>query len=441
MCDTLVALGDATRYGVTIFAKNSDREPNEAQLLEFHPRMKHDEEYLKCTYIRVPQIKETYAILISRPFWIWGAEMGVNEYGVAIGNEAVFTKEPYGEVGLTGMDLLRLALERSKDAREALNIILDLLEKHGQGGNCGYTRKLFYHNSFLIADPKEAWVLETAGEYWAAVKVEEIRSISNALSIRKEWDMAHPQLIEHAVEKGWCKGEEDFDFARCYSDRLYTSLAKGRERQKFTEGKLKEKVGEIDLKYVTSIMRSHATDPDFSPSRGSMKDICMHVGGPLRRSQTAGSYIGVLYPDLQINWFTATSTPCISLYKPVFIVVGLPDLGPKPGGKYDPNSLWWKHERMHRLLLGSYSEYAPKIRSEIEKVEEELEKKALDLRERYLRGEVAKEELLELTEEAFIKAVEIMEKYSGIIKPKVVLDPVFAMYWLQVNKEAGLSLK
>lgn len=109
MCDTLVVLGNASKDGAAIFAKNSDREPNEAQVLEFYPRMEHDEDTVKCTYIEVPQVKETYAILISRPFWMWGAETGVNEHGVAIGNEAVFTKEPYAKEGLTGMDMLRLA--------------------------------------------------------------------------------------------------------------------------------------------------------------------------------------------------------------------------------------------------------------------------------------------------------------------------------------------
>lgn len=50
-----------------------------------------------------------------------------------------------------------------------MNVITSLLEEHGQGGPCSDTEPgLLYHNSFLIADPTEAWVLETAGRHWAA---------------------------------------------------------------------------------------------------------------------------------------------------------------------------------------------------------------------------------------------------------------------------------
>ena len=79
---------------------------------------------------------------------------------------------------------------------------MELLEKYGQGGNCSYTRRLYYHNSFLIANPREAWVLETAGDYWAAKRVEGVRRISNVLTIERGWDLAHPEFIDHAVEMG-----------------------------------------------------------------------------------------------------------------------------------------------------------------------------------------------------------------------------------------------
>ncbi len=119
MCDTLVALGNSTADGSVIFAKNSDREPNEAHELVLIPRASHPAgSTVSCTYIDIPQVAETFAVLLAKPFWIWGAEMGANEKGVAIGNEAVFTKVPMEkQPGLIGMDFLRLALERAATAR------------------------------------------------------------------------------------------------------------------------------------------------------------------------------------------------------------------------------------------------------------------------------------------------------------------------------------
>jgi dipeptidase len=122
MCDTLVALPNATADGSLLFAKNSDREPNEAHHLLRTPAAGHAPgEMVQCTYIKIPQVPHTHAVLLARPFWIWGAEMGANEHGVVIGNEAVFTRAPYEKgPGLIGMDFLRLALERATDARDAV---------------------------------------------------------------------------------------------------------------------------------------------------------------------------------------------------------------------------------------------------------------------------------------------------------------------------------
>lgn len=74
---------------------------------------------------------------------------------------------------ITSSFCFRLGLERADTAEKALTVIVDLLEKYGQGGNCMESQMAFtYHNSFLIADRKEAWVLETSGKHWAAEKVE-----------------------------------------------------------------------------------------------------------------------------------------------------------------------------------------------------------------------------------------------------------------------------
>ena len=69
MCDTFVALPDVTADGSLLFAKNSDREPNEAQNLEYFPgRTFAEGETLQPTYLAIPQAKEkaSPAQLLSR---------------------------------------------------------------------------------------------------------------------------------------------------------------------------------------------------------------------------------------------------------------------------------------------------------------------------------------------------------------------------------------
>lgn len=383
MCDTLVATGKVTLEGVTIFGKNSDREPNEAQYLALFPAQDYSPGgRLRATYIEIPQAPHTYAVLLSKPFWMWGAEMGVNEHGVAIGNEAVFTKLPYRKEGaLIGMDMLRLGLERGKNAYEALQVITSLLAEYGQGGNCGFTHPLHYHNSFIIADPQEAWVLETAGDQWAAKRVEGVYTISNGITLGNEWDLASPDLVNYAVDKGWCKGRDDFDFARCYSDFLYTRFSDCRNRCARTTQALSAHAGNISIETVMATLRDHkpGASPDWRPDDGlTGASVCMHASfGPVRGSQTVGSQVSHLHPDHPTHFFTASAAPCTSMYKPIWIDAGLPDLGPEPEGTYNPDSLFWRHEALHRAVLLDHSNRLSLYQAERDQLEKQCAAHAL----------------------------------------------------------------
>ena len=300
MCDTFAIKNS----GAVWFAKNSDRESEEPQLVEFHPAAHEPAPgRLRCTYIEIEQAAERRAILVSRPQWMWGAEMGVNDAGVAIGNEAVFSKSilKRGET-LLGMDLVRLALERAASAEAAVETIISLLEKYGQGGPAGYRDKnMRYDNSFLIADAKDIFVLETAGREWAVKNAGDGWSISNGYSLTDDFDRASPAA--------------GADFKSAHETFLMPRLACSSARRGLTSALRAAAPQEMSLRYLAQSLRAHASGDGFVG--GSNRDVCMHFGGLLRPHSTTASMIARLTPGKgPAAAFTGTAQPCISLFKP-----------------------------------------------------------------------------------------------------------------------------
>ena len=329
VCDTLVFRADSG----PVLAKNSDRDPNEAQLWEWTPAATHEAgARARTTYVDLPQVARTHATVVSRPWWMWGAEMGANEHGVALGNEAVFTKERAGLApGLLGMDLLRLALERAASARDAVEVIVALLEEHGQSGPCSVEHRRFtYHNSFLVADRDGAIVLETAGRHWATEDVTgPARSISNGLTIP--------------------------GFAERYADRLRGRVASCAGRRSLTERRAGSSEGVLD---AISILRDNGTDggPRWSPVNGSMAGPNMHAGGLLASSQTVSSWVSDLGSGT--HWATGTADPALSVFVPLRVDDPLAEAAyPTEGvsNRRDDRSLWWRHERLHRDALRDWA--------------------------------------------------------------------------------------
>jgi len=328
MCDTI---GIVTP-GKALFAKNSDRSPNEPQVAEFIPAVDYPEETsLKTTYITIPQTKHTNAILLSRPTWLWGGEMGVNEFGVCIGNEAVFTKGKYAKNGLTGMDLLRLGLERGKSAEQARDVIISLLEEFGQGGNCGFDHEFFYDNSFLIMDRERLFVLETAGREWVYKQMARA-SISNRLTIGLDGDAY--------------SGSVPIDFKKTHFEPLYSHFSGSASRLDQTATCLQSAEGVTDLKKA---LRKHREDVKNPLTQGSVDSPCMHAGG-LVGDHTTASMIVELGEQIRV-WLTGCSTPCISLFKS-WLYGSAPSAPVFESGDRAAEAYWFEREAFHRAALG-----------------------------------------------------------------------------------------
>ena len=433
MCDTIVALGSATKDGTTLFGKNSDREPDEVQNVKIYPRQKHKKgEKVKCTYLTIPQVSETGRIMLCQPFWMFGAEMGANEYGVAIGNEALFTREKPDTTGLTGMDLLRLALERSRTARQALDVIIELMEKYGQGGNCGYRQKLFYMNSFLIADHQEAYVLETVKSWWAWKQVQDFWSISNIISLEKDFDTCSPGLIENAVKKGYCKSEADFNFRRCYSDKIMTWGAKGVPRQARSREMLLQKKGALATADLMAILRDHSGLADWTPDK-SGGTICMHAADKLiRRSQSVCSMVAKLGKRAQFYYTTGAANPCVSPYYPIFFPETVNPAGYLDGGEnYDAGSFWWECEKLHRQALWHFTDALNAIQPQIQKYENGMISSVES-------GRVLPNQ--DTVDKYFTKARTMVRKWGDKLDSLPVTKPkwLFRRYWQSYNKLNGL---
>mgnify|MGYP001579606330 CR=1 FL=1 len=440
MCDILIATKLATSNNIAIFGKNSDRPPNEGQHIAYFPaahapRARNGR--VQCTYIEIPQVEKTHAVLLSKPFWMWGAEMGVNEHGLVIGNEAVFSKIPANKKpALLGMDMLRAALERAVTPREAVQVIIDLLEQFGQGGNCTYGEELYYHNSFIIANANDAWVLETVDKQWAARQIKDVYSISNCLTISNQFDIASPELVEFALKKGYTKPTGQFNYAKDYSDFLFTTFGKGRVRRATTTGVLEEQKGNVSIESMMGTLRHHNNEHFDPQSSITNVDVCMHAGfGPIRVSQSTASMVVYLDNDTPIIFATGTSAPCTSIFKPIWMdAASSLSLGPAPTSQAD-SSLYWTHEKLHRATLLNYPERIKTYAAGRDEMELRFIQTALNLTDR--SAKVRADFTAACFEESAQAEAEWLKRVEAAPARKNILH---ASAWNGFNKKAGMKI-
>ncbi|MFC2133165.1 dipeptidase [Bacteroidota bacterium] len=169
----------------------------------------------------IPQAEVTYNVVGN-----------INEYQVAIG-ETTFggRNELRSEEGLLDYNnLMWIALQRAKTAREAIKVMTDLANEYG------------YHSSgesFSIADPNEAWIMEWVGKgkekgvVWVARRIPDGYVCAHANMARittfplddPDNCLYAPDIISFAREKGYFNGEdEDFSFADAYDPMSFGAI-------------------------------------------------------------------------------------------------------------------------------------------------------------------------------------------------------------------------
>jgi dipeptidase len=377
MCDSVVARGAHTASGATLFAKNSDRREGECQpFLQFpaalHPRGAE----LRCTHVTIPQVAETYRVMGHAPWWIWGFEQGVNEHGVAIGNQSVFSREPVEErPGLIGMDLVRLGLERGRDAREALEVMAGLLETHGQGGSAMAPDGSGYHNSFLIADAEAAWLLETTGRRWAARPVE-LGGLSNHLTLGTDWLIGSRDLESFARGEGWWIGRGRVDVSAAYRNPdIPRHISEGRYRR--SAALLEASKGRVDVASAMGLLRDHgegcsAPAPDATPEQERFFSLCMH-SEPI--GTTTASMIAELPGEGPQPWpvWISFGTPCTGIFFPVYLDGVIPAMLALGGAGFESDSAWWVFHRLQQAAARDLARNIPILRRGWAPLEEKIE--------------------------------------------------------------------
>ncbi|MCK5672533.1 MAG: hypothetical protein KAH95_04115 [Spirochaetales bacterium] len=375
MCDTIVSF-KTTDNGKSFFGKNSDREPGELQFIDvsIEPVREFEEnpfyeslvKYTEGPLINLKEIfykfKHPYKAVLSRPVWMWGAEMGVNEKGLTIGNEAVFSKEKPSKTGLLGMDILRLALHNTSNSAEARDFIISLITQYGQGGDGGYKSSLYYHNSFLIMDGKEAIVLETSGKNYAWKNVESSASISNCYTI-----------IDNKTQMDSKDLKTNFgNFKKHYEGKFYTFFSRGNVRQSYTSKYLKNNKSSLDS--IKSLLRSHMSDTDV-PGR-NMSSVCIHARG-IVKSETTASMIVEYGTGSPVIWFTSSPYSCVSTYKPMVLEDAFSDGNPFPDKEYSIS--YAKDQQVNSYLFAeSYSKFTNEASADRDNLEKKFESFVVD---------------------------------------------------------------
>jgi secernin len=369
----VVALSRATTDGHMLFGANLHRPAGEGQGLVCLAGRPHAVgETLQTTHLSLPQVRQTCSVLGARRFGQWGLLQGLNEHGVVAGVTSIRTRLAATDPALTGPDLVRLALERASSARQAIDVLTDLVCRHGQGDpdtKCD--------SAFLVADGREAFVVETAGSFWAEQVVGSVRAVGSLCQLRQDWDRISRGLADRAIEQGWWEGDgSKLDFAGALGVPHDDASAALRRWGRATM-LLEQQSGLIDAPYFRRVLADHGNvllDKLGPNTPRQQTSLCRHAGDSDAPGTAVSTIAEVrLAGSLPVLW-CCFGQPCTGLYFPLFLVGELPDAFLAEGP--DGSCLSWAMTLRLAAVVNRTPDRAAALREGMQSLQEQFDQHA-----------------------------------------------------------------
>ena len=221
-CTNFIVGKDASADGSVICTYNAD-DYGMFQNLCHYPAAKHAPGEMRKVYDwdtnkyhgEIPEASETYNVIGN-----------INEYQVTIGETTYGGREEM--VDSTGIldygSLIYIALQRSKSAREAIQVMTSLVETYGYNSE---------GETFTICDANEAWIMEMMGKgpgsksaVWVAMRIPDNAICAHANQSRitrfnmkdKKNVLYSKDVVKYARQQGWFKGKDaDFSWNEAYA--------------------------------------------------------------------------------------------------------------------------------------------------------------------------------------------------------------------------------
>lgn len=230
-CTMILVGNEATADGSVLLAHNNDLPGNIAAMIRIVPGKQHSRGEMIAfkNGLQIPQAEKTYRMLIMNCYYGFaeGDARAVNEYQVAVAggtslkedrNDNARQLDPLIKNGVSGY-IRYIALQRSKTARECVEIIGRMYTKYG----------ISYPSGVGVADPHEVWYIEAGGgKCWAAQRIPDNSYLVAAngyrlgeINTNDRENFIYPSyLISYTLEKGlWKPGKRHFNFAKVFGGK------------------------------------------------------------------------------------------------------------------------------------------------------------------------------------------------------------------------------